>query len=144
MSEKQTKDDIFELITLVDEKYEKKITDIFLRSPYTFPFVTLLIMLILVEIYLFSIHDVGKQLSIAIPFSAFIFVFFTMFERSFEDTIIRGNYKRLGKDIKEDQKPSLKALIKLKTRNLEFDLEQIYNMNKSMFTKEKLLEILYE
>jgi len=89
LSEKQTKDDVFELITLVVEKY-KKVTDIFLRSPYTFPFVTLLMMLIFVEIYLFSIDDVGKQLSIAIPFSALIFVFFTMFERSFEDTIIRA------------------------------------------------------
>jgi len=38
----------------------------------------------------------------------------------------------------------LKALIKIKAKNPEFDLEQIYNMNKPMFTKEKLLEKLFE
>ena len=31
-----------------------------------------------------------------------------------------------------------------KGKNIEFDLEQIYNMNETMFTKEKLLEKLYD
>lgn len=144
MSERKTKDEILELITLVDKRYEQKILDIFLHSPHTPVFAALLLMLILVEIHLFSIHDIGEQLTIAIAFSALVFVFFAMFERSFEKTVIRRNYKRLSKNVKENQKPLLKAIIKLKVKNDEFDLVQIYDMNADMFSKEKLLEKLYE
>jgi len=38
--------------------------------------------------------------------------------------------------VEENEKPMLKALIKIKAENREFNLEQIYNMHKDMFTKE--------
>jgi len=144
LSEKTTEDEILELIALIDKKFEKKILDTLLHSSYNLALAVIFVMLILVEIYLWSTHDIGKQLSIAIPFSALIIVFFAMVERSLEDTLIRRSYERLGKDAEENQKPLLKALIKMKVKNPKFNLEQIYNMNKSMFSKEKLLERLYE
>jgi hypothetical protein len=49
-----------------------------------------------------------------------------------------------GNKFEENRKILLKALIKIKAKNPEFDLQQIYNMNPSMFTKERLLERLYE
>jgi len=54
------------------------------------------------------------------------------------------NFKRLEKYVAKDEKPLLKALIKMKAQNKEFELEQIYSFNKSMFEREELLEILYE
>lgn len=144
MSEKTTEDEILELISLVDTKFEKKILDTLLHSSYNLALAVIFVMFILVEIYLWSIHDIGKQLSIAIPFSALIIVFFAMVERSLEDTVIRRSYERLGKNVEENQKPLLKALIKMKVKNPKFDLDQIYNLDNSMFSNEKLLERLYE
>jgi len=36
----------------------------------------------------------------------------------------------------------LKALIKIKAKNLEFELEELYNVDDTLFTKAKLLERL--
>ena len=49
----------------------------------------------------------------------------------------------LKQSFTEDEKPILKALIKLRSRNPEMDLERFYNMHPEMFKKEKLLEKLY-
>jgi hypothetical protein len=46
------------------------------------------------------------------------------------------------RDFNDNDKLLLKALIKIKSKNEEFSLEQIYDMNPSMFTKEKLMEKL--
>ena len=144
MSEKTTEDEILELITLVDEKYEEKVLDTILHSPYFPMFVALVTIFVPVEIYLLAIQDLGKQLSIAIPFSALLVAFFALMTRSFIDVLIRRNYKRLSKSVTENQKPLLKALIKMKAKNSKTKLEQIYNLNEPMFRKEKLLERLYE
>jgi uncharacterized protein YajQ (UPF0234 family) len=76
---------------------------------------------------------------------------FSILAKFAEETVVEANFKRMvklcsdeGKKLEENEKPLLKALIKTKVKHREFDLEQIYNMNPSMFTREKLLEILYE
>lgn len=141
---KQPKNGIHDLIRLVDKEYKQKVLDTILHSPFLFMLGPLFLMFVLVEIYLFSINDVGKQLSIAIPFSALIIVFFDIFIHSFEEALIKRNYDRISEKIENNQKPLVKALIKMKVKNYEISLEQIYTLNESMFTKEKLLEILYK
>jgi hypothetical protein len=46
--------------------------------------------------------------------------------------------------VEEDEKPLLKALVRMKAKNREFDLGRIYDGNPSMFAKEELLAELYE
>jgi hypothetical protein len=144
MNEEQTEDKILELIKLVDGEYQEKVLDTFLHSPFASTLGILLIMLILIDVYFLTINDVGKQLSIAIPFVALVVAFLGIFNHSFEETLIERNYDRIGKKTNDDQKPLLKELIKMKAKNKEFNLEQIYHMNEDMFTKDKLLEKLYE
>jgi GNAT superfamily N-acetyltransferase len=138
------RNEVLRLAQLVDKKFKKFSLDMLLYSPYFSMFLALFLMLVLVESYLFSINDVGKQLSVAIPFSAFILAFSVPFYHSIPETCAERNYVRISKTEEENDKPLLRALIKMKTQNINFKLERIYNMNPSMFTKEKLLEILYE
>jgi hypothetical protein len=80
-----------------------------------------------------------QQASLKPPLASKRTVFLSNVSRK-KENIIRINFE----NVKKNEKPLLKALIKIKAKNPEFDLEQIYNMNKPMFTKEKLLEKLFE
>ena len=75
---------------------------------------------------------------------AVVTALFSMALPSVKGNIIAKNFKRLELCVEAEKKPLLKSLIKIKTKHPKFDLEQIYNMHKEMFTKEKLLEKLYE
>jgi ABC-type multidrug transport system fused ATPase/permease subunit len=59
---------------------------------------------------------------------------------------IDAMYKEKAEKFKvsEEEKPILKALIKMKFENMEFTLAEICKITPEMFTKEKLLERLYE
>ena len=61
-----------------------------------------------------------------------------------EERIVNCNFKKMKKLHKDDKNLLLKALIKLKYRNQEFNLEQAFNLNPDMFTIERLIEKLYE
>lgn len=70
---------------------------------------------------------------------AVVAALFSMVLPSVEQNIVAKNFKRLELSVENKNKPFLKSLIKMKAKNTKFDLEQIYNMNRGMFTKEKLL-----
>lgn len=65
---------------------------------------------------------------------------------SIEEKVIDAMYRNAVKKFKvrQDDDPLLKALIKMKSQNNEFALAEICKISPEMFTKEKLLERLYE
>jgi len=146
LSEKAEEDEILKLIRLVDRNKPilfKKF-DIF-RGEATFPVVMLFVTLSFVEFFLFFVvASANEKIIIALSFLALAVAYFSLIGRFGEENIVNVNFKRLERCIEEDKKPLLKALIKMKAKHPKFDLEQIYNLNKSMFIKEKLLERLYE
>jgi len=145
MSKDPNKDEILGLIKLVDEKYKRSIRDI-IGNPYFGTLLLLLFVMFAVEIYLLSVKNLGEQLNIAIPTIALLVAFFAVFETQTYAVSIATNYERLSKDkiVNENNKPLLEALIMMKTKKNKIGLKQIYNMNPTMFTREKLLERLYE
>jgi hypothetical protein len=146
MSEKQAKDDILELIRLVDRNKPKlfRPLDIFHGVAF-FPFISVLALMFLIEIFLiFGDASATDKIVVALAFLAIAMAMFSFLEEVGEEDIVRVNFNRLEKCVEDSKKPLLKALIKTKAKNREFGLEQIYSMNPSMFTREKLLERLYE
>jgi hypothetical protein len=77
---------------------------------------------------------------------ALTFAFFSIVIQTGKENEIEKRYERAitSRKFKDKEKPIIKALIKIRSTNEEFNLEQIYNMHSKMFTKEKLLEKLYE
>lgn len=138
--------EILRLIRKVDKNFKKISFDMFYHSQYFGIFCVILFMLIPIEIYLFSIGDVGKQLVVVIPFSALLIAFTRPFYDSVFETRTLRNYVAISKNEEESNKPLLKTLVEMKAKNERFDikLEPIFNMNPSMFTKERLLERLYD
>lgn len=83
---------------------------------------------------------------------AVLLAVFALIIQTAEGNIVEARFKR-AKDFKKatdsrefdvKEKVFVKALIKMRCRNDEFDLEQVYQMNKDMFTPKKLLETLYK
>ncbi len=147
MSEKQTRDEILELIQLID-RYKRhlfKWYDVFSGMiPILF---AILVSYIVVEpLLMFGAMSDIERISGALALIAVVIALFSLMVQFIKENIVRVNFKRILKLIcvEEDKKPLLKALIKIKIKNHEFDLKQIYGMNPSMFTREKLLEKLYE
>lgn len=140
------KNEILRLIQKVDKNFKKISFDMFYQSQYFLIFCVILFMLIPIEIYLFSIEDIGKQLVVVIPFSALLIAFSRPFYDSVFETRTLRNYLAISKNEEESNKPLLKALVEMKAKNerLDFKLEQIFKMNPSIFTKERLLERLYD
>jgi len=146
LSEKQAKDEILELIRLVDRNKSKlfKPLDIFLGDAF-FSFISILILLFFIEIFLmFGDASATDKIVVALSFVAIATAIFSLLGEVGEENIVRVNFNRLEKCVEDNKKPLLKALIKTKAKNREFGLEQICSMNPSMFTREKLLERLYE
>jgi hypothetical protein len=146
MSEKQAKDEILELIRLVDRNKTKlfRLLDIY-RGDAFFSFISILILMFFIEIFLmFGDASATDKIVVALSFLAIAAAMFSLLGEVGEENIVRTNFNRLEKCVEDNKKPLLKALIKTKAKNREFDLEQIYSMNPSMFTREKLLERLYE
>lgn len=71
--------------------------------------------------------------------------FFSLLAQVGERNMVEVRFKRALKlkQFTEDEKPFLNALIKLRSRNPNTDLELVYNMYPEMFTQKKLLEKLY-
>lgn len=136
---------IIRLIRLVDRSFKFNWVDVLLRDDNTLPFGSFIFVFILVVIFLLIAPlDPYQKLMAALAFVSFMVAYFSLMVRSIEARrhIIKVNFKRIGTCVEKNDKPLLKALIKMKVKNQEFGLEQIYNMNKSMFSKEKLLERL--
>jgi c-di-AMP phosphodiesterase-like protein len=146
LSKKQSKNEILELIQLVDSNFKFGYYELLLCREMRFLFIPFFALLILVWIIMVSEASKGITiiLSIVLSFLAFVIALFSWLERSQNTYVVRVNYDRLSNGIEENKKPLLKALIIMKAKNEEYNLERIYKMNESMFTKEKLLEKLYE
>ena len=137
---------IIRLIHLVDSNKSKLFRSLdFFRGNSTFPFITIMVFLGLIEIYLFfGDAPSADKITIAISFLAFAVAYLSLSAYFAEANIVEVNFKRLERCVEENEKPLLKALIKIKAKHTEFDLEQIHNMNPSMFAEEELLEKLYD
>ena len=148
-SEKTKDNMILELIRLVDSKYKKSLW-YSIGNPYFIILIVLVITLVggkfYVEVYLGVARDMAKDLEIVIPLVALLIAFLAVFEGAENRALINGNYKKLKKDrfVNRNNEPLLKSLLIMKTQQAEINLEQIYGMNKDLFTMEKLLERLYQ
>ena len=93
-----------------------------------------------------SPDKVVKDLEIAIPLVALLIAFLAVFEGAEDRASINGNYKKLKKASIVNRKNELllKSLVIMKTKQAEVNLEQVYDMNKALFTVEKLLKRLYQ
>jgi hypothetical protein len=145
MSEKQTKDDVLKLIQLIDGNRDKtfRTFDVLRETPFLIMFVTFIALIFLV-VYSFSALNPFEVPTLGVAFIALMISFFLYFEHFREEVVVRVNFKILEVCVEESSRPLLKALLKMKAKNERFDLERIYNFNKDMFTKEKLMERLCE
>jgi hypothetical protein len=153
--EPQQHPDINKLVKLVDDKFE--------RPWWLYPFVIILIVSYAVAIvtiaYLLSIlssaitHLQGESLvpsSIALVAALISFIALAINipkillpEERF-DILVNHNFGKMKKEkeVNEWEKPFLKALIKMKSRNPDFKLKDI--QDKNLFHENRLLERLYE
>jgi len=137
---------IIRLIRFVDRNKPNmfKSLDVF-RGDMAFSFATLVVILSITEIFLFfSTISGSEKITIALSFLAFAIAFFSFIAYVGEGNVVKVNLKRFENCVEQNEKTLLKALIKMKVKNPKIDLEEIYKMNKSLFSKEKLLERLYE
>lgn len=147
-SEEKIDNMILEIIRLVDSKYKMR-QWYRIANPYFMMLIILIIALavgrVYVEIYLGESRDVANDLATVIPIFALLIAFLAVFEKEEERGLVNGNYKKLKRDriVNRNNELLLKSLIIMKTNQPEASLEQIYGMNKDMFTVEKLLERLY-
>jgi hypothetical protein len=147
--------DINKLVKLVDDKFE--------RPWWLYPFITILVVsyavVIVIIAYLLSIlssaitHLQGESLvpsSIALVAALISFIALAINipkillpEERF-DILVNHNFGKMKKEkgVKEWERPFLKALIKMKSRNSEFKLKDI--QDKNLFHENRLLERLYE
>ena len=140
---------ILELIRLVDSKYKKSLW-YSIGNPYFIMLIVLIMTLVggrfYVEVYLGVPRDIVKDLEIVVPLVALLIAFLAVFEGAEDRASINGGFRKLKKApiVSRNNEPLLKSLLIMKTKQPEVNLEQIYSMNKDLFTKEKLLERLYQ
>lgn len=144
LSEDKTENEILELVQFVDQKFKFTVSDFFLRGSNLFPSMAFIVFFAFIGVYLVFTRSLYEQIVVATSFSAFGVAFFSLLARFGEEHIVEVNFRRFGMGEEENRRPLLKALIKMKVKHQEFNLEQIYAMNKTIFTREKLLERLYE
>jgi hypothetical protein len=138
-------DEILKLIRLIDRNKNRMFKSFDAFRGLSVPFIALAMTYILVWIFLaFFPENLGIRLSIMLAFFSFVIGMLSLFRPFMGENIVDVNFRRLEKCVEEDERPLLKGLIKIKAKNTEFDLEQIYKMNPSMFSRERLLEILYD
>jgi hypothetical protein len=157
---KSTKDiapkeiDIQSLIGLIDN-YERdlfKDYDAFKGGFFAFTVGFLIIAVgavIGIVVYSFQSKSSIDLLAVVLSDSAIVFAYFSLIYQIGDENAAVVRYKRALKkdDFKrknDDEKIIVKALIKVRTKNPKYRLGQIYRLYPEMFTKEKLLERLYE
>ena len=138
------KDDILGLIRLIEQNK----TDLFKRKDYYgswVSFFSTFVLLFGLELLVLTASIVDRVI-VVLALIAVVIDYLSLIAQFFEQNIVDVNYKRMIKkcQVEEYKKSFLKALIKIKAKNREYDLEQIYNMNPSMISREKLLERLFE
>lgn len=68
----------------------------------------------------------------------------SLFGELSREEVTKWNFRRLKERVEKEDIQLLKALITMKVKQPDIDLEGIYRANKSMFTEKRLLERLYE
>jgi hypothetical protein len=150
--------DILYLVKLIDNHYciLFKWYDVFLGGlGFMFGALILIAVAILISITNDAVilHSFGDNgLALVLSGLAVIFAFYSFIAQVGEGNEVDIRYKRaLGirqskkdRPMDEDEKPILKALIKIRSKNTKFPLEQIINMHPTMFNKDKLTEKLYD
>jgi hypothetical protein len=161
MNNKQTKDEkdeILELIRWIDKQKCKLFKERDWLSGWWLGFVGLVVILIPVLLlgvvisYIYLIYHVSNIdvtlsfIVISLTLITLTVSYFSLVGQFRQENIVRANFGKALKlrQFNPNEKILLKALIKIKAKNPEFDLEEIYNKNNSMFTIEKLMEKLYE
>ncbi len=147
------KDEVLELIHLIENnknnlfrKFDGLLEDgvIFV---YITPFFCLLLVMTLIygsmESFLFEEHIV-EFVALGIALFALTTSVNAYMQSTEKERVLKCNFKRIEKFVEDDKRLRLKALIKMKYKNQEFDLEEAYKLNPSMFTIKRLMEILYE
>ena len=140
---------ILDLIRLVDSKYKRSLW-YSLGNPYFILLILYVIILVAgefyVEVYLGVVRDFVKDLELIIPLVLLLIAFLAGFEGAENRASINGNYRKLKKDriVNGNNEPILKALVTMKTKQVEVSLEQIYGLNRDLFTTKNLLERLYQ
>jgi hypothetical protein len=89
------------------------------------------------------------RMTLVIAIAAVIFSFVTYSSRGMENNVLDANFGKAIKKFKiekkdEEKRLLLKALLKMKVINSKYKLGIVKGMHPKLFTKEKLLEKLYE
>jgi hypothetical protein len=153
MEPKKTDNDVIvELIRLVDcHKYNLfKYYDVFGGgvSNILFSMIAILssaVVVMTVGVFWGTINIV-EAIVITLTLIATFMAFFSFMAQIGERNMVDVRFERALKlkQFTEEEKPLLKALIKLRSRNPITDLELIYSTYPEMFTRKKLLERIYE
>jgi len=145
LNNQPTKDGILRLIQKVDGAFEQNWVGLLRHSGVITSLIAFAIVLVLV-VFLVAFLPPYEGLTVSLAFLGFMVGYFTLMRRSVKEQIplVRLNYRRLCNTVEKREKPLLKALIKMKAKNPQLDLEDIYSQDKTRFTKKELSERLYE
>jgi hypothetical protein len=151
---------ILSLIQKVDEEYKTNPIYSSLSFELGGPFLFVMLLYVLI---IFSIGQVGiiTIISLLISFFAVMFALIALLDRKRDKIQEERNYNLIvrnygkhglkglvylgwdtyrGKKVNHD--PLLKALVKIKTKNPELQLENLYSEQPSLFTEKRLIETL--
>jgi hypothetical protein len=156
MNEKQTTDEILELIGLVDGNKDGKGKPLFRRRDIfgsSFGSAVFIIGALLgLEIFFGVLYDIGKislvdLMALDFSFVAVLLTFLSIVVQLVENSVLEVRFKKalgLRTSFTENQKLILKALIKIRSEHEKFALKDVYDKNKEMFTEKRLMEKLYD
>lgn len=157
-SDEDIKAEIFDLVQFVDRHKCGLFTpldkfDIWSALLVTWVFAFIVFVAVIMIVLGSTSNSILSALSLGVASTALAIVIFSNLSPIFKRNEVRNSYERIvdfaekerfERQRLENDKPLLKALIKIRAKNTEFDLKQIYEFNKDMFTKEKLMERLCE
>jgi hypothetical protein len=159
MGEDTHEREILELIQLVDGNRDAKgkplfkETDIFGTS-LRFIFALFVLEIVIYVMFAYRIISFPDEVALSITLLAVLIASLSLIAQLAEVTRIDTRFERalpLGttfnknhEPFTENQKLILKALIKIRSKNDKFALKDVYDKNKEMFTREKLMEKLYQ
>lgn len=155
MNQKQTTDEILELIRLVDRNKDIKGRSLFREmDELGRGSARNIIGLICIEFSIWVVYFL-RQISFAewiaftFAFLAIVIAYLSLMMQVAEKEAVEIRFKRAMEVLKrrranENEKLILKALIKIRSRHKDFALMEVYEKNKDMFTEKKLMEELYD
>lgn len=148
---RERQDEVFQLIEWVD-KNEKKLVrwrDAFYHLGWLI-LVMIIVVVAIPSVFIFTDSTTTERLVTLLSIVALLIAFLSMVTSISERNVVEARMKHALKMRKftETEKPLLKALIKIKSKNPETKLATLYAMDRESkgdsFTKKKLLEILVQ